>query len=236
MTIENLVSDVFFFLGHTPNTDDSAFALRRANMLVRQALQKHTFKSLVRPTLLSVPRGGEVFLEDAAGNELFDLLSASLYVSEFDVKRLKLLTIVEHESELVTYINAGAPEQGYVNTPTWWTCADKRYRFVVNGRKAFIWPYLDQGSAFNSVIVQAVVAPATMVTGAADDVETNSFFLEAGAEWLTQALICDLNVRYGTFVPRQEGMLPPPLQARELAWNELVAYDETRVKHSSDIH
>lgn len=65
------------------------------------------------------------------------------------------------------------------------------------------------------------------------DVAATDFIVEHGFQWLQWAIICELNFFYKTFVPRQEGNLSPPEQARETAWHNLMTWDAYLVDSNS---
>lgn len=51
------------------------------------------------------------------------------------------------------------------------------------------------------------------------------FFCEFGGDWLLWCVIIEANYRWKTFVPRTEGNLAPPEQARAEAWRDLLLWD-----------
>ena len=233
MTIETILDNVFFFLQVTPSQTDREVALSRANGLCAAALRRHAFQSQKKLVTLTWLAGEQVFLAND-GVELYDISSASLNV-EGSFQPLKITTQAAHEIELSTYPLSGLEPGSNALVPTWWDSSGFVRRFVVVGRSAYLWPAIDQGTTHHVVTLTAVVAPPLLVFNQEDDVAANSFFLEHGSEWLTWALVCDLNFRYQVFVPRQEGMLPPPFQQRDELWQALVAFDETRVQPANEV-
>jgi hypothetical protein len=234
MTIEAILDNVFFYLQVTPSPTDSAVALSRANGLCAAALRRHAFQSQKKLVGLTWLAGEQVFLAHD-GAELYDISSASLLVPGGSFQPLKLTTQAAHEIELASFTLSGLEPGSNGLIPPWWDSSGFVRRFVVVGRSAYLWPPIDQGTTHHYVTLTAVVAPPLLELGQADDVTTNSFFLEHGSEWLTWALVCDLNFKYQVFVPRQEGMLPPPFQQRDELWQALVAFDETRVQPANEV-
>ncbi len=233
MTIETILDNVFYFLQVTPTQTDREVALSRANGLCASALRRHTFQSQKKLVTLTWLAGEQVFLS-SDGLELYDILSASL-VSDGSFLPLKITTQTAHEIELSTYSRSGLDPGTNSLVPDWWEDSGFTRRFVVVGRKAYLWPPIDQGTTHHAVVLTAVVATPTLAFNQEDAPETNSFFLEHGSEWLTWALVCDLNYRFQTFVSRQEGMLVPPTQTRDELWQSLVAFDETRVQPANEV-
>lgn len=233
MTIETILDNVFYFLQVTPSQTDREFALSRANGLCASALRRNTFQSLKKLVTLTWLAGGQVFLADNEA-ELYDISSASLVV-DGSFQPLKITTQADHESELATYPLSGLEPGSNSLVPTWWDSSGFVRRFVVVGRHGYLWPPIDQGTTHHVVVLTAIVAPPVLEFNQEDVASTNSFFLEHGSEWLTWALVCDLNFRYQTFVPRQEGMLSPPVQQRDELWQALVAFDATRVQTNTEV-
>ena len=58
-----------------------------------------------------------------------------------------------------------------------------------------------------------------------DDADTDELFLEKGFEFMQWATIVELNHHFQTFIPQQEGNLPPPVKARDTALEGLVEYN-----------
>ena len=61
------------------------------------------------------------------------------------------------------------------------------------------------------------------------------FFLQHGSRFLQWAIICELNYIFQRFVPRQEGVLSPPEQAREAAWRDLLLWDSYLIDPNSTV-
>jgi len=55
------------------------------------------------------------------------------------------------------------------------------------------------------------------------------FFLQYGTTYMQWAIVCELNYMLKNFVPRTEGNLSPPEQAREDAWRRLLLWDSYMV-------
>ncbi len=66
------------------------------------------------------------------------------------------------------------------------------------------------------------------VTVAAQD-----FIVDVGFDWLMWSCIIDLNYRFQTFVPRQEGNVGSPQAMRDAAWLDLVRWDSYLVDPNS---
>lgn len=64
------------------------------------------------------------------------------------------------------------------------------------------------------------------------DTDTD-FILQHGFDWMMWAVIVDLNHIFQTYVPRQEGSLPPPVRIRDEAWLTFVGNDEYRFEGSA---
>lgn len=58
-----------------------------------------------------------------------------------------------------------------------------------------------------------------------DDADTDTLFLEKGFEYMQWYCVVELNNRFQTFIPQQEGNLPPPVKARDQALEALVEYN-----------
>jgi hypothetical protein len=61
------------------------------------------------------------------------------------------------------------------------------------------------------------------------DTSPSNFFLDYGFSWLQWYCIVETNYLFKTFVPRTEGNLASPEQARDIAWQKLTLYDSYRV-------
>lgn len=61
-----------------------------------------------------------------------------------------------------------------------------------------------------------------------------NFLFEHGADWLQWEIILELNYYFQTFVPRQEGVLAPPIQARDTAWRNLLLWDSYMVDSNTN--
>ena len=61
------------------------------------------------------------------------------------------------------------------------------------------------------------------------DTTPTDYFVEYGATYMQYAIICELNYLFKTFVPRSEGNLAAPEQAREQAWRNLVLWDTYQI-------
>lgn len=65
-----------------------------------------------------------------------------------------------------------------------------------------------------------------------DDDDDTDYFLTRGFEFMQWQCICELNHMLMKFVPRQEGSLAPPTQARDIAFENLLVADSYSVNGS----
>lgn len=65
------------------------------------------------------------------------------------------------------------------------------------------------------------------------DTDPTDFFLEHGHQFMQWATICELNVLFREFVPRQEGNLDAPKKEMASAWNDLLLWDSYMVDNNT---
>lgn len=100
---------------------------------------------------------------------------------------------------------------------------------VQRGRKLFIYPTDNEVDSPVDVIIYGYGMLADYATANLTDAVPTDFFVEWGSEYLQWAIICELNFYFKTYVPRTEGNLSPPEQAREKAWRDLLLWDTYQV-------
>lgn len=89
---------------------------------------------------------------------------------------------------------------------------------TINGRKLFVHP-----SSASSVYPIAIDGNVWMDDYTTDD--DTDFILVRGFAYMQWATICELNAFLLKYVPRQEGTISPPTDARDLALDALIAND-----------
>lgn len=87
---------------------------------------------------------------------------------------------------------------------------------VVGTRTRFITPYVNMNGG----------------TPAAVREEYTDWFTTAGHEYLMWSIVCELNHRFSTFVPRADGYVAPPEKLRDQAMQALLLWDDGMMETS----
>lgn len=101
------------------------------------------------------------------------------------------------------------------------------------GRTIFIHPKDTTSTEDLDVILYGYGMLSDYGTAALADTTPTDFFVEFGAAYLQWSVICEINYLWKSFVPRTEGNLSPPEQAREKAWRDLLLWDTYLVDSNS---
>lgn len=130
--------------------------------------------------------------------------------------------VVGTENERIVATRDGVPYTG--SEPALWYDSD---RWFLMGVSPVNWR-----SAFTSVLTPDLVPAWTSPDGATGTItvtpgvaEINDWILTDGFDVLQWATICEVNHLIQTFVPRQEGSLPPPTASRDDALMTLLDWD-----------
>lgn len=104
---------------------------------------------------------------------------------------------------------------------------------IQQGRTIFIYPADTTSDDALDVYLYGYGMLSDYITADLSDTSPSDFFVEFGADYLQWSVICEINYLWKTFVPRTEGNLSPPEQAREKAWRDLLLWDTYLVDSNS---
>jgi len=77
----------------------------------------------------------------------------------------------------------------------------------------------------NETIAVPTMRPYSNCPGFVTNESYTDWLTEEGADYLVWAIVCDCNLFSTTFVPRQDGALPPPEKQRDAALSRLIESD-----------
>lgn len=103
------------------------------------------------------------------------------------------------------------------------------------GRKLFLYPADTTSTEDLEVTLECYALLNDYVAADLNDSTPSDFFVEFGAAFLQWSIILELNHYFHTFVPRQEGVLPPgsPQALAEQGWQDLLLWDSFMVDANS---
>jgi len=93
----------------------------------------------------------------------------------------------------------------------------------------FIYPLDTVAPEPLTVTIEGFAWLGTYTADSLNETTASDFLIEHGFEYMQWAIVCQMNYIFQRFVPRQEGVLSPPEQAKEQAWKDLVVWDSYSV-------
>lgn len=189
---------------------------RAVNNAMRRAEQAHDFQFSLKCLQGVIPAGiGGLSLSgltEYGGSDTFDVKTLETVYIKGDGDAL---TVVRHESRkrmtdrlLERDDNLQVDQTSEVLESKVLTFGGKVYMYPTNLTQ-------DVNVVFDAYVWQPLF----------DDLEAVSPFLQYGFEYMQWATVVEANHLFQTFVPRQEGSLPPPIKERDDALRRLIDWD-----------